>query len=93
MPNAYAGTYLSLVYDAASSLFIGFLRARAELSFAGEDTSEISATVHLDFLACPSPVSCPDPQDPDASWVTFPGLPSSFEATATRLSLVPAEQF
>ena len=90
-PNAYACTYLSLVYDAASSLFIGFLRARAELSFTGNDTNEIPAAIHIDFLSCQTPVSCPDPKAPDAAWMPLPGFPSTFKATATRLSLVPTD--
>lgn len=87
-PSTFAATNLVLVYDASSSLLIGFGRARATVSFSKEDPGQGSGTAHMEFLACPSPVACPDPQAADAAWVPFPGFPPSLQVTGTRLRLV-----
>lgn len=87
-PKAFATTNLVLIYDASSSLLIGFGRARATVSFTGNDANQGSGTVSVEFLPCPSPFACPDPQAADAAWVPLPGLPPSLQVTATRLRLV-----
>ena len=88
-PNAFATTNLFLVYDASSNLLIGFGRARAAVSFTGNDADQISGTAYAEFLSCPSPFACPDPQGAGAAWVVpFPGFPPSLKVTATRLRLV-----
>ncbi len=87
-PRAFATTNLFLVYDASTSLLIGFGRARATISFTGNDDDQFSGTAYPEFLPCPSPFACPDPQAAGAAWAPFPGLPPSFPATATRLRLV-----
>ena len=92
-PSAFATTNLFLVYDASSSLLIGFGRARATLSFARNDPDQASGTAKAEFLPCPSPFACPDPQAADAAWVPFPGFPPSLPATATRLRLVQGPLF
>ena len=91
--NAFATTNLILVYDASSSLLIGFGRARATASFTGNDANQISGTAYVEFLPCPSPFACPDPQAAGAAWVPFPGIPPSLPVTATRLRLVPGPLF
>jgi hypothetical protein len=83
--RSFTTTNLTLVYDAASSVLIGFGRARVSLTMDKHDTSRFSATSVVEFLACPSPVACPDPQSADAAWVPFPGLPPSLPVTAERL--------
>lgn len=87
--TTFTTTNLSLVYDAASSLLIGFTRARAEVSFMEKDADRVSGTVYVEFLQCSSPVACTDPQAPGAAWMPFPGMPASFQVTATRLDPVP----
>lgn len=86
--GSFATTNLTLVYDAASSMLIGFGRARVGISMDMQDTSRLSATAVVEFLACPSPIACPDPQSADAVWVPFPGFPPSLPVTAERLRLV-----
>ncbi len=87
--NAFATTNLFLVYDATSSLLIGFGRARATVSYTGNDADQISGTAYAEFLPCPSALACPDPQGAGATWVVpFPGFPPSLKITATRLRLV-----
>ena len=87
-PSVFATTSLFLVYDASSSLLIGFGRARTTLSFAKDDPDQASGTAKAEFLLCLSPFACPDPQAADAAWVSFPGFPPSLPVTATRLRLV-----
>ncbi len=87
-PSAFAATSLVLVYDASSSLLIGFGRARATVSFPKNDPDHISGTASVEFLPCPSPVACPNPLAADAAWAPFPGFPPNFQATAARLRLV-----
>jgi hypothetical protein len=87
-PSAFATTNLFLVYDASSSLLIGFGRARAAV-FTGKDADQISGTAYAEFLPCPSPFACPDPQAAGAAWAPFPGVPPSLTLTGTRLRLVP----
>jgi hypothetical protein len=84
--NLYTTTNLALIYDAPSSLLIGFARSRATVSF--NRRGEIAGTVAVEFLACPSPVACPDPQATDADWMPMPGFPPSFPVTGKRLQLV-----
>ena len=91
-PSTFATTNLALIYDAGSSLLIGFGRARATASFGKSDPDQVSGTASVEFLPCPSPFACPDPQAVDAAWVPFPGLPPSLPVTATRLRLVQAPQ-
>ena len=86
-PKAFATTSLFLVYDVGSSLLIGFGRARATVSFDKHDPDQGSGTAYPEFLPCPSPYACPDPQAADAAWVPFPGIPPSIPFTATRLRL------
>lgn len=87
-PATFAISHLFLVYDAASSLLIGFGRSRGTVALSVPDASEASGTVALEFLGCPSPVSCPDPQAADSTWMPFPGFPPGVPVTATRLRLV-----
>jgi len=84
--NLVSTTNLALVYDAPSSLLIGFARSRATSSV--DRRGILSGTVVVEFLACPSPVACPDPQDAGAAWVPMPGFPPSFPVTGRRLELV-----
>jgi len=87
--NTFATTSLFLVYNASSSLLIGFGRCRASMSFADNDSDQISGTLYCELLSCPSPVACPDPQSANATWVPIPGFPASAPATAARLRRVP----
>jgi hypothetical protein len=88
--NVVSTTNLALIYDAPSSVLIGFSRSRATSSF--DRHGDIAGTVIVEFLACPSPVACPDPLAADATWIPFPGFPPSFTFTGKRLSLVEAQQ-
>ena len=81
--STFATKNLSWVFDAASSMLIGFVRARAEIIFSKEDAG--SGTVRVEFLPCPSPIACPDPVASDAAWMPMPNLPPVLQGTATRL--------
>ena len=87
-PATFAISNLFLLYDAESSVLIGFGRARGTVTLSVPDASEASGTVVLEFLGCPSPLSCPDPQAADSTWMPFPDFPPSVPVTATRLRLV-----
>jgi hypothetical protein len=86
-PHTFATTNLVLVFDASSSILVGFGRARATLSLTGNDGNQGSGTVQIEFLACPSPFACPDPLAANAAWAPLPGLPPSLPVTATRVRL------
>jgi hypothetical protein len=87
--NVVSTTNLALIYDASSSLLIGFSRSRATSSF--DRHGDIAGTVVVEFLACPSPVACPDPLAADATWVPFPGFPPSFPFTGKRVQVVEVQ--
>lgn len=87
-PATFATTNLFLVYEAASSVLIGFGRARAAVTVTAPDADRASGTVVLEFLGCPSPVACPDPQAAEAAWEPFPDFPPSVPVAATRLRVV-----
>jgi hypothetical protein len=85
-PKTIGGTSLDLVFDAGTNLLIGFGRARTQLIFT--DFDHFEGTLFLDFLACPTPSTCPDPQDPSAAWTAaVPGVPS-FSVSGRRLQRV-----
>ena len=87
--NEIETTCMSLVFDAQTHLLVGWGRIRNALRF-GADADHLEGTMYVDFLACPSPVACPDPQDPAAVWTVFGNSPpSGFPITATRLQIVP----
>ena len=92
-PSTFATTNLVLVYDFGSDLLIGFGRARATFSLAKHYPDHASGTVQVEFLSCPSPFACPDPQAADAAWAPFPGMPLSLQVTATRLRLPKKGRF
>jgi hypothetical protein len=84
-PHAIGGTSLYLVFDSTTNLLIGFGRARTALEFPAGTRDEFQGTMFVDFLACLSPVTCPDPQDPSAAWTAFNPLAPSFAVSAKRL--------
>ncbi|OGD18119.1 MAG: hypothetical protein A2W03_14705 [Candidatus Aminicenantes bacterium RBG_16_63_16] len=89
-PHEFIATWLSLRFfrtpgDLAGNL-AGIVRARAQFTFA-DDFDHIAGTIHLDGLACPTPLTCPDPMAPDALWVPFAMGELSFHAA--RISVVP----
>lgn len=86
-PRAFRATGLHLVFDAFTSLLIGFSRVRAAIEFPAGSTNELQGIAFQDFLACPTPVTCPDPQDPSAQWMPDP-LASSAPVSAKRLRMV-----
>jgi hypothetical protein len=88
--NVITTTNLSLIYDARSSLLVGFARARAMVTFTR--ANRVEGTAVIEFLPCASPAACPDPQAPDTAWVPFPNLPPSFPVVSTRLQLVELPQ-
>ena len=84
----YSGTVLYLRFDPATGILLGILRSRGHIEF-GADFDHIQGTVHLDFLSCSSPLTCPDPVSaPPEAWQSY-GPVSDFSFTATRLHVVP----
>ena len=84
-PASFAIKGLFLVFDATSSVLIGFGRTQGTVVLSTPEANEASGTISVEFLACPSPLTCPDPQAADAAWAPFPGFGSSMLVTATRL--------
>jgi len=76
-------TGLAMIYDASTSLLAGFIRSRAIGTI--DRTGEGEGTVTVEFLPCPTPLTCPDPLSPDATWVPAPGFPPSMTFTTRRL--------
>jgi hypothetical protein len=89
-PHTIGGTSLYLVYDASSSFLIGFGRVRSTLQFTPGDFDQFAGTMFVDFLACPSPSSCPDPQSASAAWTPFNPTVPSFVVSAKRMHRMPA---
>lgn len=89
-PHSIGGTSVYLVFDATTNLLVGFGRARVTLEFPAGSSDEFQGTMFLDFLACASPFSCPDPVDPLAVWTPFNPLSPSFTVSAKRLRRVEA---
>ena len=89
-PHAIGGTPLYLVFNSTTNLLIGYGRVRTALEFPAGVQGELQGTMFLDFLACPTPFSRPDPQDPSAAWQAFNPLAPSFVVSATRLRRVEA---
>jgi hypothetical protein len=87
-PASFAVTSLFLVYDAGSSLLVGFGRARASVLLTTPEADRGTGVVSADFLACPSPVTCPDPTAADAAWMPFPNFPPEVPVTSTRVNVV-----
>lgn len=80
-------TALAMVYDASTNLLAGFVRSRGTAS-VNED-GEMVGAVTIEFLACPSPMTCPDPLSPDAAWGPAPGFPPvAMPFTTRRVQLV-----
>jgi hypothetical protein len=86
--HEFGGTSLYLRFDRSTGILLGILRSRAHIEF-GADFDHIKGTMHLDFLSCSSPLTCPDPVSaPPEAWQSF-GPVSDFSFTATRLHVVP----
>lgn len=97
-PSAFATTNLFLVYDASSSLLIGFGRARATLSFARNDPDQASRNRQSRVLALPVAVCLSGPAGCGRRLGTIPrlsaqpssyGHPSSLSAGAAVLGNTP----
>jgi hypothetical protein len=83
----FSGTALYLRFDPATGNLLGILRSRSHIAFE-TDFNHIKGTMHLDFLSCSSPLTCPDPVSaPAGAWQAYSSV-SDFSFTATRLQLV-----
>jgi hypothetical protein len=87
-PHAIGGTSLYLVFDSATSLLAGFGRARTALEFPVGMADQFQGIMFVDFLACPTPFTCPDPQNTSAAWMAFNPAVPSFAVSAKRLRRV-----
>ena len=91
-PHTISVTDLYLVYDALSSRLIGFGRTRSALEFRPGDIDYFEGTMFVDFLSCPTPATCPDPQDSSAAWKPYDTMMPSFVVSAKRLHRVEVGQ-
>jgi hypothetical protein len=83
-----AVTTLMHSYDAATGVLVGYERHRASLDF-NSGFGSYQGTEFLETLACPSPLTCPDPLDPTAEWTPLPTMPATgFAVSGTRVELV-----
>jgi hypothetical protein len=89
-PQTVGVTSLYLVYDALAGRLIGFGRARSTLEFTPGDFDHFDGTMFVDFLSCPTPATCPDPQDRAAVWKPYDSMVPSFVVSAKRLQRVEA---
>ena len=90
-PRTIGGTCLYLVFDASTNLLIGFGRARSALEFTPGDFDQFEGRMFVDFLACPTPSTCPDPLDQSAAWTSYNSMvPDGFVVSAKRLHRVEA---
>ncbi len=64
-----AGTVLGLRYDKSTGLLLGLRRGRFEFHFDETNFDRIAGKLFVDGLEC-GPLSCLDPFDPNAAWVT-----------------------
>ena len=89
--QSLGGTTLYFMFDAQSGVVMAFARTRSSLNFS-KDFNQFQGTMFLETLACPAgPPSCPDPLDPTAQWVAWPGMPADgFPVSGARLQRVPA---
>ena len=88
--QSIGGTSLFLIFDATKKSPVAYGRARSALQFLDEDHFE--GVVFLEVLPCMTgPLSCPDPLDPAARWMAYPGVPATgIPVTGARLERVPA---
>ena len=87
-PHSIGGTSLYLVFDTNLNRMIGFGRARTALEFPIGSSDQFQGTMFLDFLVCPTPVTCPDPLDPFAQWGPYNPQFPSFSVSAKRIRRV-----
>ena len=86
--KSIAGTSLLMVFDRTSGVLIGFRRSRSSLDFS-DDFNGYNGMEFLENLACASPVTCPDPLDPNAAWEPETNMPpTGFAVSGTRLEPV-----
>lgn len=85
-PNTIQTTDLLLRFDATTGVLKGIGRARTEGHLV--DSDHIQGTLFLEAIDCPTPLTCPDPFDPQAAWVPAQD-PNGLPFEATRIHLVP----
>jgi hypothetical protein len=87
-PNTIQTTGLLLRFDATPpGLLKGIVRARTEEHFIDSDHAQ--GLLFLEAIACPTPLTCPDPFDPQAAWVPEQN-PNGLPIETTRIQVVPA---
>lgn len=89
-PNAIKVTSFNLMFNAgnaptAPGKLLGFVRSRATMAFDG-DGDHMVGVMDNEFLACPTPLTCPDINDPNAVWT--PRL-VRIPCTAVRIQPLP----
>lgn len=87
-PSSIVRTSLFFTFD-ENGVLTGYQRNRTRVTFS-RDFKSYTGKEFMETLACPSPVTCPDPLDPTATWTPFPGMPSDgFTVSGKRASIVP----
>jgi hypothetical protein len=88
-PRTIARTSLLFTFDLAG-LLTGFQRNRSRVEFS-QDFNSYKGIEFMETLACPTPLTCPDPLDPTATWIPLPTMPpSGFEVSGKRSIIVPS---
>jgi hypothetical protein len=87
--NRFGGTSIGLLFDPATGMVVGFGRARSALRFDGSP-SRVVGTLYLEMASCPTPVTCPDPTDPEVTWYPLGDPVNGFPVVLSRVSRVPA---
>ena len=90
--QSFGGTSLWLVFDATTGLLTSWGRVRVSAQMA-DDFNSFQGKAFVEYLACSTgtPVNCPDPLDPMATWVPITGAPpDGIPISGTRVERVPA---
>ena len=73
--------------DAAGSV-IGLERHRCSLDYS-DDFNSYQGTEFAETVSCPTPLTCPDPLDPETKWTPASWAPpAGIQVSATRVGLV-----
>jgi hypothetical protein len=88
-PRDFGGTSVGLLFDPTTNEVVAIARARSALHVA-PGGAHASGTIFLEMAPCPTPVSCPDPADPDVSWIPFGDPVNGFTVSLSRIVRVPA---
>ena len=66
-PRTIEGTAYAYNFDSVTGIVSNYVRSRWTIEFSA-DFNSYTGTASLATLACPTPLTCPDPANPSAVW-------------------------